>query len=40
MKKHKEKRVDISDTGMICYIFTGDEDGNPKKFQKFLSNEI
>lgn len=40
MKKHKEKRADISDAGMIYYLFTGDEDGNPAKFRNFLGNKI
>jgi hypothetical protein len=40
MKKHNEKRADISDAGMIYYLITGDEDGNPKKFQKFLGDKI
>lgn len=40
MNKHKEKRADISDAGMVYYLLTGDEDGNPKKFQKFLGSEI
>lgn len=40
MKKHKEKRADISDAGMVYYLLTGDEDGNPSKFQTFLGNRI
>lgn len=40
MKKHKEFRADISDAGMVYYLLTGDEDGNPSKFQKFLGDEI
>ncbi len=40
MKKHKEKRADISDAGMVYYLLTGDADGNPSKFQAFLGNEI
>ncbi|MDO7135871.1 hypothetical protein [Algibacter lectus] len=40
MKKHNEKRADISDAGMIYYLITGDEDGNPSKFQTFLGNQI
>lgn len=40
MKKHKEKRADISDAGMIYYLFTGDVDGNPTKFRNFLGNKI
>ncbi|WNH11914.1 hypothetical protein [Thalassobellus suaedae] len=40
MKKHKEKRADISDAGMVYYLLTGDEDGNPSKFQTFLGNKI
>lgn len=40
MKKHKEKRADISDAGMVYYLLTGDEDGNPKKFQAFLGDKI
>lgn len=40
MKKHKEKRADISDAGMIYYLITGDADGNPSKFQKFLGDKI
>ncbi|WP_139959318.1 hypothetical protein [Flavicella sediminum] len=40
MKKHNEKRADISDAGMIYYLLIGDEDCNPKKFQKFLGNKI
>lgn len=40
MKKHKEKRADISDAGMIYYLITGDSDGNPSKFQNFLGDKI
>ncbi|MEN0048012.1 MAG: hypothetical protein AAF806_13205 [Bacteroidota bacterium] len=40
MKKHKEKRADISDAGMVYYLLTGDEDGNPSKFKDFLGSEI
>ncbi|NIJ44232.1 hypothetical protein FHR24_000671 [Wenyingzhuangia heitensis] len=40
MKKHKEKRADISDAGMIYYLLTGDADGSPSKFQKFLGDKI
>ncbi|MEM0991768.1 MAG: hypothetical protein AAF847_05510 [Bacteroidota bacterium] len=40
MKKHKEKRADISDAGMVYYLLTGDEDGNPSKFKAFLGSEI
>ncbi|APZ47224.1 hypothetical protein BW723_13440 [Polaribacter reichenbachii] len=34
IKKHKEKKADISDAGMIY------ADGNPSKFQKFLGDHI
>jgi len=37
---HKELRADISDAGMIYYLFTGDEDGNPEKFKAFLGDSI
>ncbi|WP_282135648.1 hypothetical protein [Seonamhaeicola maritimus] len=40
MKKHKEFRADISDAGMVYYLLTGDEDGNPNKFQSFLGDKI
>ncbi|WP_298533621.1 hypothetical protein [uncultured Algibacter sp.] len=40
MKKHKEHRADISDAGMVYYLLTGDEAGNPTKFQVFLGDEI
>lgn len=40
MKKHNEKRADISDAGMIYYLLTGDEDGNPTKFKDFLGDKI
>ncbi|MDO6736895.1 hypothetical protein [Wenyingzhuangia sp. 2_MG-2023] len=40
MRKHKEDRADISDAGMIYYLLTNDEDGNPSKFQKILGDEI
>lgn len=40
MKKHNEKRADTSDAGMIYYLLTGDEDGNPKKIQAFLGDKI
>jgi hypothetical protein len=40
MKKHNEKRADISDAGMIYYLLTGDEDGNPAKFETFIGDEI
>ncbi|TYA78456.1 hypothetical protein [Seonamhaeicola marinus] len=40
MKKHKEFRADISDAGMVYYLITGDEDGSPVKFKKFLGNKI
>ncbi len=40
MKMHKELRADISDAGMIYYLFTGDEDGNPEKFKAFLGDSI
>ncbi|SDW84953.1 hypothetical protein SAMN05444411_102305 [Lutibacter oricola] len=40
MKKHNEKRADISDAGLIYYLLTGDEDGNPAKFQAFLGDSI
>lgn len=40
MKKHKEHRADISDAGMVYYLLTGDEDGNPSKFQIFLGDKI
>ncbi|WP_343328570.1 hypothetical protein [Polaribacter staleyi] len=40
MKKHNEKRADISDAGMIYYLITGDEDGSPSKFQTFLGDKI
>ncbi|WP_010135186.1 hypothetical protein [Ochrovirga pacifica] len=40
MKKHKEKRADISDAGMVYYLLTDDDDGNPSKFKAFLGNQI
>lgn len=40
MKKHKEFRADISDSGMIYYLITGDVDGSPSKFQRFLGERI
>ena len=40
MKKHSEKRADISDAGMIYYLLTGDADGNPKKIEAFLGDKI
>lgn len=40
MKKHKEFRADISDAGMVFYLLTGDEDGNPEKFKAFLGDSI
>ncbi|WP_299551158.1 hypothetical protein [Seonamhaeicola sp.] len=40
MKKHKEFRADISDAGMVYYLLTGDEDGNPSKFKAFLGDGI
>ena len=40
MKKHNEKRADISDAGMVYYLLTGDEDGNPSKFEDFLGDKI
>lgn len=40
MKKHKELRADISDAGMVFYLLTGDEDGNPEKFKAFLGDSI
>ncbi|MEM6772389.1 MAG: hypothetical protein AAF597_17565, partial [Bacteroidota bacterium] len=38
MKKHD--RADISDAGMVYYLLTGDEDGNPEKFRAFLGDSI
>lgn len=40
MKRHKEFRADISDAGMVFYMLTGDEDGNPEKFKAFLGDSI
>ena len=40
MKRHKELRADISDAGMVYYLLTGDENGNPEKFKAFLGDEI
>ncbi|MEM9527517.1 MAG: hypothetical protein AAGA31_12955 [Bacteroidota bacterium] len=40
MHKHKHNKADISDAGMVYYLLTGDEDGNPAKFQAFLGDAI
>lgn len=40
MKRHKELRADISDAGMVYYLLTGDENGNPQKFKAFLGDKI
>lgn len=36
MQDHKHGKFDISDAGMVYYLLTGDEDGNPSKFTEFI----
>ncbi|MBT9187581.1 hypothetical protein [Zobellia russellii] len=36
----QNKGADISDAGMVWYLLLGDEDGNPKKLEKFIGNGI
>lgn len=40
MLVHAGGVADISDTGMIYWLLTGDEDGNPSKFREFLGGGI
>ncbi|MGQ1910127.1 hypothetical protein ACT3CE_10090 [Marinifilum sp. RC60d5] len=37
---HKAGKADISDAGMLYWLFTGDENGSPEKFKRFLGNGI
>ena len=40
MKKHKHNKADISDAGMLYFLMTGDEAGNPAKFESFIGGGI
>ena len=37
---HETGKADISDAGMLFWLFTGDENGNPAKFKTFLGDGI
>ena len=36
----QNKGADISDAGMVWYLLLGDEDGNPRKLEKFIGDGI
>ncbi len=40
MLVHAGGVADISDAGMLYWLFTGDEDGNPEKFKVFIGDSI
>ncbi|MEM9338521.1 MAG: Ig-like domain-containing protein [Bacteroidota bacterium] len=40
MSDHPQGKYDISDAGMVYYLFTGDENGSPAKFTNFLGYGI
>ncbi|MDX2430844.1 MAG: DUF1593 domain-containing protein, partial [Bacteroides sp.] len=40
MRVHTGGVADISDAGMLYWLFTGDEDGNPEKFKVFIGDGI
>jgi hypothetical protein len=40
MLAHTGGVADISDTGMLYWLLTGDEDGNPAKFREFIGEGI
>ena len=40
MEVHAGGVADISDTGMLYWMLTGDEDGNPAKFREFIGGGI
>ena len=40
VQAHDTGKADISDAGMLFWLLTGDENGNPEKFNTFLGNGI
>ncbi len=40
LQAHDTGKADISDCGMLFWLLTGDEDGNPKKFKNFIADGI
>lgn len=40
MQAHAGGKADISDAGMVYWLLTGDEDGNPAKFRSFIGRGV
>ncbi len=40
LQQHSGGVADISDAGLLYYLITGDENGNPEKFRQFLDDQI
>jgi hypothetical protein len=40
MEAHPGNKADPSDCGMVYWLLTGDEDGNPTKFKNFIGDGI